>query len=85
MTTLDGKGGEGLFTEDELGKWIQYTLEKGEPFQVNEINDEFRKKVESLKTRCEEMKEDVLSRFKENCLCLIDDEMKALDISDADV
>lgn len=85
MTTLDGKGGEGLFTENELGKWIQYHLDKGISFQVNEINDEFKEKVESLKTRCEEIKEDVLSHFKENCLCLIDDEMKALDISDDDV
>lgn len=86
LASLDGKGfGESIFTEDELGKWIQYYLENGIPFQVNEIKDDFKKKVESLKTRCEELKEDVLSRFKENCLCLIDDEMKALDISDADV
>lgn len=86
LASLDGKGfGESIFTEDELGKWIQYYLENGIPFQVNEIKDDFKKKVESLKTRCEKIKEDVLSRFKENCLCLIDDEMMALDISDADV
>lgn len=87
MTPLDCKrnGGEGIFTEDELEKWIQYLLEKGYPFKVEEINDEFRNMVESLKTRCEEIKEDVLSRFKENCLYLIDDEMMALDISDDDV
>lgn len=86
LASLDSKGfGESIFTEDELGKWLQYYLENGIPFQVNEINDEFKEKVESLKTRCEEIKEDVLSRFKENCLYLIDDEMMALDISDADV
>lgn len=60
-------------------------MDKGISFQVNEINDEFKEKIESLKTRCEEIKEDVLSRFKENCLCLIDDEMMALDISDDDI
>lgn len=85
IVTTNTKVGEGIFNETQLKGWISFYLEKGITFQVTEVNEDFVKKVESLKSRCEEIKEDVLSRFKENCLCLIDDEMEALDISDDDV